>query len=306
VIVLSNDHVVHGEVCRHMPAEVNDVARVAETVFRAAIEKGGRTPERVVVRFALLAEALEKLALFRGIALSSSLELPMADYVADAFLERLPGKVEFLEGSRPLTWAGWGRPREQTARLFAAAADYYRLAPWKELRDDLHLRTIVPGGGAWSLLMALGEKPAATFFASAQDVEKQFFEGDPLLDNLDLTGVAISITFERKDKLPPMMAEEVRREKWEVAGPMAYPVMRVHWTPGGGITARQMEDVIESLRAVKRFIDHSFDPEREWDDWDPETPYVWTDQIGVLVEVQDLFSDVDVKAEEEERDSAIS
>jgi hypothetical protein len=159
----------------------------------------------------------------------------------------------------------------------------------------------VPGGGAWSLLMFHGEKAAVTFFASADDVEKQYMEGESLLDNVDLSGVAIHISFERKDKLAPMMAEEVRREKWEVAGPLAYPVMRVLWTPGGGITERQMEDVIQSLCAVKRFIDHSFDPDREWDFDEPETPHVWTDQHGVLVLVQDLFSGVEVKTEEELR-----
>jgi hypothetical protein len=194
---------------------------------------------------------------------------------------------------------------EQVGRLFATVADYYRLAPWKELRDDLHLRMIVPGGGAWSLLLFHGEKAAATFFASAEDVEKQYMEGESLLDNIDLTGVAIHISFERKDKLPPTMAEEVRREKWEVAGPVAYPVMRVLWTPGGGITERQVEEIIESFRAIKRFVDHSLDPERDWDDDDPDTPYAWTDRSGVIILVQDLFSDVKVEPAEAQRDTAI-
>jgi hypothetical protein len=77
--------------------------------------------------------------------------------------------------------------------------------------------------------------------------------GSPMDALGNMKGSVISFSYNRRNELPKAMQKEVRKARWEVAGPSAYPTIMAINTPGGGVTARAMEDVIALLDAITGF-----------------------------------------------------
>ena len=233
----------------------------------AANPKGLRLPPGTVVSSAWevdlvpLAEGGHPAAVA---TLSHSAALLAVDAAVDGLHAHMGGAAEhegtLLRISRPATWAAWGLEREQLARFFAAAERYFVAAPWEILMNEDVMRAKVRGGGTW-WAMAMGaarEVYGLVMHAERADVERILMNsrsGDMDTAVGGILGATISLGFEPRADMPKQMREEIRREKWPVAGPEAYPMMFVLNTPGGGISARQMEDLIAVLTAVPAFVD---------------------------------------------------
>lgn len=269
LMVATGDLILHADVLAHPPTEIGDIGALLATAARAACDAHGLLPDSILVRHKSLVAPL-RAALAEGghpaavATLSHSAALLAVDAAVDGLHAHMGGAAEhegpLLRISRPTTWAAWGLEREQLARFFAAAERYFVAAPWEILMNEDVMRAKVRGGGTW-WAMAMGaarEVYGLVMHAERADVERILMNsrsGDMDTAVGGILGATISLGFEPRADMPKQMREEIRREKWPVAGPEAYPMMFVLNTPGGGISARQMEDLIAVLTAVPAFVD---------------------------------------------------
>ncbi|MGH7653675.1 MAG: DUF7309 domain-containing protein [Gemmatimonadaceae bacterium] len=141
--------------------------------------------------------------------------------------------------------------------MFAAAAEYYRTAPWVNIENDDILQCTVANGGTWSASV-MGNAQELFGLALYADEDDLFrtLDADPLNPGeamRELGGPILSLSFDPRNELSGAMRREVRDAKWEVAGPAAYPVIVAINTIGGGIAARDMDDLIAILGPISRF-----------------------------------------------------
>jgi hypothetical protein len=217
----------------------------------------------VQVRYPAVAKVLGELLAPLEIAVRCVPKLPDIDDALYHFDQTIIGRPDEL-GPRPLasspqTWAGWGLATEQVARFFAAAAAYYRAAPWANITNEDIVRATIKGGGRWSatVMGMAGELYGLALYARHEDL-LALLDGDP--DDPGVTmgalqGAMLSMAFDRRSDQPKAMQKEVRAAHWEVAGPSAYPSLIAMNTPGGGISVQEMDDLIALLEAIPRFTE---------------------------------------------------
>ena len=261
LLVVANGFILAGDIVSH-PSAVP--ARIAETLaggIRAATASAGRSPSVVHVRHRTVAEKLGELLASAGITVRSVPALPDVDAALAGFDQMVLGQPPDA-GPRPRvahpeTWAGWELSVEQIGRFFSAAAAYFRAAPWSNITNEDILRAAVRGGGKWSasVMGMAGEVFGLALYERHRDLLSLLRgdPGDPMGTLGTMKGSVISVSYDHRDELPRAMRKEVREARWEVAGPAAYPSLMAINTPGGGITAREMEDVIAVLNAIPRF-----------------------------------------------------
>ncbi|MGH7710733.1 MAG: DUF6930 domain-containing protein, partial [Gemmatimonadaceae bacterium] len=258
VLVGSGPIVVHVKVLSSPPAEPDELARLLAGEVAAAIAAVQRTPRRIDVRHASIAEALGPLLQQRGIAVRLVPSLTNLGEAARALSAHLAGKENVPMASAPETWAGWGLTREYIARLFRAAATYYRAQPWQLIADDRPIVATLADGSEWRAIILgnAGQEFGLALYSDPEDVEYLYsYSGaDPSRALLTVRGVVLSITYQAKDVLPPRMRREIRDAGWEIAAPAAYPLLMVLGTPGGGVRQCQIEEMIALLHAVPRFV----------------------------------------------------
>jgi hypothetical protein len=131
------------------------------------------------------------------------------------------------------------------------------------VNDDI-FRAKVTGGGAWSATVMgnAAELFGLALYARAEDLEALLDgdPGDPGGSMSAMRGAVLSLSFDHRDVVERRMRHEARDARWEVAGPAAWPGLLVMNTPGGGITSRQMEELIAIVRAIPRFA-AKYEPE---------------------------------------------
>lgn len=123
------------------------------------------------------------------------------------------------------------------AALFAAAAELYRAAPWKELVEfqvlEVDIDALGIHGACLSVTGALDEKEAPDpkglmLFRSFDDHERYM---DALaamdLDNtqLDFNVPILALTYHRREELAQQMRRETASHGWPVAAASAYPML---------------------------------------------------------------------------------
>jgi hypothetical protein len=290
LLTVSDGFVIGADILNRPPAEPAELAPIVERAVLTAIGKLGVTPGRVHVRHESVAAELAPRLAARGIGVAAVSELPGAAEAArglhDQFSGGPPGALLL---SHPDTWAGWGLPRELVAELFSASAAYHRAAPWRVVPDDRILRTEVPGGRTWWIMVLgnAGEQFGISLFENAGDIEQLFADSDPMSPFARSEGVMVSITFDRGGDVPRPTRQEIREARWEIAGPAAYPQLMVLNTPGGGITQGQVRDLISCLRAVPRFVEQH--RQILEDDRLQAAPLRWHDEpSGVAMELVDV------------------
>ena len=213
------------------------------------------------VRYPVVAKTLAELLAPLEISVRAVPELPDVDDALHHFDQTLVGGPSELgprpRASSPQTWAGWGLGTEQVARFFSAAAAYYRAAPWTNITNEDIVRATIKEGGRWSatVMGMAGELYGLALYARHEDL-LALLDGDP--DDPGgamgaLKGPMLSMAFDRRGDQPKVMQKEVRAARWEVAGPSAYPSLIAMNTPGGGISAQEMEDLITLLVAIPKF-----------------------------------------------------
>ncbi|MGQ0643122.1 MAG: DUF7309 domain-containing protein [Gemmatimonadaceae bacterium] len=256
VLVGSGPIVVHVKLLNNPPAEPHELAAILAREVDAAIAALQRAPRRIDVRHASVAEALQPLLQPRGIAVRVVRTLTNLRQAAESLVARLSGKDDSPMASMPETWAGWGLPRDYVARLFRAAAAYYRARPWRLVADDRPIAATLADGAEWLAIVLgnAGQEFGLALYSDRDDLESLYKARDPRRTLHTVRGTVLSITFNAKDYLPPRKRREIRDAGWEVAGPAAYPLLMALGTPGGGVRRIQVEQMIELLQSVARFV----------------------------------------------------
>jgi len=277
IVVGSGPFVVHARLLNRAPAEPDDLARVLAAEIAVAIDVAGQLPVRIDVRHASMAAALRPLLLPRGINVRAVPTLTTLHEAAQGLVAHLAGGADAPMASLPETWAGWDLPRDSVARLFRAAAAYYRARPWQLVADDRPIVASLAHGDVWYavILGNAGQEFGVALYHDPEDVASVYYERDLRRAINALRGSMLSITFAAKDDLPPRVRREVRDAGWEIAGPAAYPLLMVLGTPGGGVRQSQIEQLIALLDCVPRFVIavHADEARAEW--LEP-----WTDEAS--------------------------
>jgi hypothetical protein len=143
-------------------------------------------------------------------------DLPELSYAIHAF-------EEFVNLEPGLYLDGEGADPRQVAEFFAAAAEFYRAAPWTHVSDSEPITlyadcwedakyAVVMGQGGIAHGLALYDDP--------EDLEDLYLD-----DTMDPSEIACTaITFEHKDELTEDQWEEIQTHGWEVATEGAIPL----------------------------------------------------------------------------------
>lgn len=178
-----------------------------------------------------------------------------ADTMLDTMVEELG---ELIEGTH---WAGLldepGMTPELVGDLFAAAAAYYRQAPWRALAYEaaIHIQGARPGGQpAYAIL--IGNSGIASGLAVYDDLEDLVRFQESGQDEEAEPGRMTVLMFGPEDDRMPADVEAAREHGWELAGPEAWP----HATRKEAdelprpLSVAEMETLTACLRAVPAFV----------------------------------------------------
>ena len=266
LLVMSADVVVYGDMVSHPPSEYDEIAALLESAVDAASAAANVTPTELQLRYSELAVPLAARLDARGIAVRSLDRLPYLDAALDDFNRRVVRQSGVTEAGPPprgirvssaFVWGGWGLPKEQIGRLFSAAAEYYRSAPWRWLVNIQILRCQLPNGDHWACVVLghAGVEFGLNLYARYREITEDGVEDwNPADEPID-KGAVLSLTFDSSEAVHSAAVREVRAARWEVAGEKAYPSLMVFDTPGGGFTRRHADDLIALLSAIPRFVE---------------------------------------------------
>lgn len=251
VVADGEGQVVHLEVEGHPPA---DEPALATLVARGVVTAIGKLPPPPVVwvRDATLAAALQQTRELAGTRVERHDELPMIDDVARGLAEEFGGPGLAPSVAHSESWRGWGLANATIAALFAAAARYYRAAPWTRFDDYPPVLIDWPAGETWaaSILGAAGEELGLALFQMPGDLDTLVEADGDTAGMAAFEGVMLSVVFSPQADLSRAMRKEVLANGWEVAGPEAYPQLIVANSPTAGITERLAARVTTALDAL--------------------------------------------------------
>ena len=178
-----------------------------------------REPGVVRVTRPDLAEALRPEAEALGAIVEVVPALPALDEAYEAMEAQFgsPGNQGYLEKT--------DAPEPLLADFFAAAAEYYRLKPWKVLTDT---EPVLLLGDAWDpphryavVLGAGGETYGFALYHSLRHLER-VWEGGP---GAARRVPAISVVFSKTNEFGPSRLAEMKDHGWEIASRNAYPLV---------------------------------------------------------------------------------
>jgi hypothetical protein len=212
-------------------------------------------PRRVVFRSATLYESLQPRLEAIGVVAA------MADY-----LEHLEFACSSLTDSGPFAdevgqalFAGEGVTREQVGDVFAAAADFYRQAPWQRTPSDQMIQVTCPQllPHPW-YAGVIGQQGVATGLALYFDwkyVQHILHGLEPTLPAMrEIDG--LSLMFEEQYQLAAVEVNAAEEEGWPVATPEAWPLVirvlpKMKTRPPSGSELAVLE---ASLKSVAEFV----------------------------------------------------
>jgi hypothetical protein len=165
---------------------------------------------------------------------------------------------------------------EQVGRVYEAAAEFYKQAPWRRLRYENAVRIECPRieGGPWFAVL-MGQSGLTMGVALYEDLNllKRLWAED-LSDeeNAELT-VATTLTFGDADEIAPSDLEAARRHGWKMARPDAYPSI-FHKERGLSMRPPTVEELVLMEACLRTLPD--FVKRRRQEDFTPETMTVAT------------------------------
>lgn len=139
--------------------------------------------------------------------------------------------------------------------FFAAAAEYYRKAPWKSvgLEDIVEVACAQFDSGPWYAVV-MGEAGITVGLALYEDLKllRKVLSGKLSDEENTRETVALTMTFESPREAHPGDLEAAREHGWEIAGPEAFPVI---YRKERGLSIRpalawELELMAASLRAI--------------------------------------------------------
>lgn len=253
LMVMADGYVLFSDFHTNPPSEPGDVARVLMGGVERAAERVGLWPHTLAVRSEVIALELRTLLVERETSVTAT-RLPEVDDAGRSLMAHLnPGSPERPLGlSIPETWGSWGLPAELVGELFAASAGFFRDRPWERLANADLLAAECPTGTSWTavVLGEAGMEFGLALYADRTDIERQLSTASP---DPGWEDVVLSLTFARRNDLPPAMRKEILAAGWEVASTDAWPLLITVNTPGGGISRAQATDLRDLLRALPEF-----------------------------------------------------
>jgi hypothetical protein len=256
ILVVGDGFVLHHDLLPHPPSEPADIAELLAGAIRSAGGPTGMTPSRIHVRSKAVAAELVQLGVPGG-APSARARLPGLDRAVAALVGHVTGNSEQPPAmAHAQTWKGWGLSREILADLFHAAAEFWRGKPWRPLENEDLIRFSSPAAGDWTLCVMgnAGQEFGLVMYEDPRDFERLISARSPREGFASMRGAVISLTFDRRNELPPPMRKEILAAGWEIAAPDAYPTLMTLNTPGGGISGSQAGALAAALRGAVRFV----------------------------------------------------
>jgi tetratricopeptide (TPR) repeat protein len=197
-----------------------DLWRLVAQAIHRPVAGDPHRPVQIEVRPDARWEALRAHLDELGVDLQDAEELDLLD-------DRLEDLTEYLLKDEPPGLLEMPRVRpEQVGRLFQAAAEYYRRAPWRSLCDEEAIRIDCARfqSGPWYAVV-MGRSGVTLGLALYEDlgVLKRLWTGrfnDP--ESARLT-TALAVTFDPESQVFPKDLDAARRHGWEVVDPEAFP-----------------------------------------------------------------------------------
>lgn len=257
ILVTAGELIIHHDLRARLGGEAEDVARALDRAVTAAASAAGVLPAVLRVRHGEVAEALAPMLERRDVVVEAG-PTPALEEAGRSALEEMTGFDNWPPPCRTETWGGWELPRALVARVFEAAAAFHRLAPWRVAANLQAPRAVLPSGREWTccVLGNGGQEYGLALYSHPEDLFGLLDEdGDPDSPFEGVSGRIVSVMLESPDDAGDAAVAEARRNRWEVAGPSAWPTLVTVNTPGGGASRADVEDLVSLLRAVPGFVD---------------------------------------------------
>jgi hypothetical protein len=286
ILVIAGDMIVYHNIRGRLRGGAEAVAHVLERAVAATAQDTGFYPETIRVRQAAVAEALAPLLAPRQVRVETD-ETEHLAAVAGEMIEAVTGVHLWPPVCRPDTWGAWDLPPALIKDVFAAAAEFYRHAPWRVLSNLQAPRALLPSGHSWTCCV-LGEARQEFGLALYENASDMFdvvaFAPETDQPFAGIRGRLLSLTFNSGELAGEDAVREARLGRWDVAGPAAYPQLITVNTPGGGVTPEEIREVIILLDAVPRFARaNRRSLRREQQTGLPTKPIDWRDESSGIV-----------------------
>jgi hypothetical protein len=264
MLVVAGGMILHAEVVPHRPAKPEERAVAVAQGFAAARRISSRPPDLLHVRDAELAAALAGRPQLAGVAVQAA-PLTELDEALAEFLDQTSGGDDAAARlSTPDTWRETGAPAADVAEFHRAAAEFYRLAPWKREELQIPLLLSLPDGSEWaaSIMGDAGVAYGLGLYSRADDMISLMMSGASFAAQGGMQGYSLTVDFDQRGPLSRAMLKEITAAGWTIAGPRAYPRLFGLNVEGGRVTAEHVPLATLCLRAVNALA-RGADPSEE-------------------------------------------
>jgi hypothetical protein len=214
-----------------------------------------RMPRRLRVASSELARAL--VGRLDGVEITVA-PTPEVDRMAATLFERMAASDR--EDERDVTYIGPGLAESDVARFFHASARLYRVAPWGAVPPDGFLSIMCPQlgieAGALCVVGQAGESFGFAVFRSTADATAYVDACEKRMAGDDVAFPPhIMFSYDDRRTIGAVLAREVAKHGWELAGPKAYPsvVMIDSDLVARGLTQEELDGVCAIADTLARF-----------------------------------------------------
>ncbi len=275
ILVLSADEgtVRESQITRAAPTPSEVWDTLSKAMRRPAADSGEPgVPQRIIVPDSALAQAiLPSLA-------DAQLEMDVYEQpLPDEVMEIIRDLEDHLRGARPENPAlvsVSGVTPELLGGFYAAAADYYRAAPWVRLNNYQVIALRYPADDHEPYLFAMsmgqgGIEYGLAKYLSWEDVVRQFTEDDNPKEMLPPGGLH-SLFYGDITQVPFDDLDSIETHHWDTAAPDAYPIPFVVLGPRQARrpTREELEWYEAALRAIPLLVRDHLKPNGRGD-YDP-------------------------------------
>ncbi len=196
---------------------LNAITKPLENVSEVAYR-----PAEILIEQPELIQSLSPVLQKIGIAVAEGNEPELVDQIIEQFYKFVDSFMPETSGLLSVA----GTTPEMIAELFSAAAGYYRAAPWKFLTDEqpFAVEYDPPGKTCYVTLMGGGGMEfGLVLYYHLDDLIRIYSQPDAIEENIPPLGLH-SLSFERKEDMPPQDLKAIQKYGWEVANRRAYPL----------------------------------------------------------------------------------
>jgi len=254
-LVVSNvdDLIVGHEMSQQEPGE-GWLADALVNAMRRPLMGQPHRPGRIEVATPALCAALQARPEFAGVDCVARLQLAVIDQVLNDMAEHMGS-----QRGQPCLLDAPGIELAQLASFYAAAAEYYRRRPWRDVAGDrvISVHCDKFKSGPWYAVV-MGQSGVETGLATYEDLQtvQRVIAGGPPNQEAMRKLDALSLTYVEAFDIPTRELDTAAQHAWPVASPEAHPlVMRVN--PGMVLRtplAWELEFLEGCLRAIPDFL----------------------------------------------------